>query len=109
MEVHGLSRGDNMSVEKSPVTFIAVPSGTECDDCHMAYLTARGRLDAVNFLPTFRPYGTANPVHFSRISQSMDISALAETFRRLPHVSRTCGKLPINKESKTFNFQLSYE
>ncbi|MDR1381077.1 MAG: hypothetical protein LBJ47_06320, partial [Tannerella sp.] len=40
---------DNMSVEKSPMTFIAVPLGTECDDCHMAYLTARGRLDTVNF------------------------------------------------------------
>jgi triphosphoribosyl-dephospho-CoA synthetase len=38
-----------MSVENAGYTSNPVPSGTECGDCHMAYLTARGKSVAVNF------------------------------------------------------------
>jgi hypothetical protein len=40
---------DKMSVENAGCTSNPVPSGTECDDCHIAYLTARGKLVAVNY------------------------------------------------------------
>ncbi|MDR1381657.1 MAG: hypothetical protein LBJ47_09295 [Tannerella sp.] len=32
-----------MSVENAGCTSKTVPEGTECGDCHIAYLTARGR------------------------------------------------------------------
>ncbi|MDR1381013.1 MAG: hypothetical protein LBJ47_05990, partial [Tannerella sp.] len=38
-----------MSVENAGYRSNPVPSGTECDDCHMAYLTARGKLVADGF------------------------------------------------------------
>ncbi|MDR1380497.1 MAG: hypothetical protein LBJ47_03355, partial [Tannerella sp.] len=40
---------DKMSVENAICTSNPVPSGTECGDSHTAYLTARGKLVAVNF------------------------------------------------------------
>jgi hypothetical protein len=50
--------GDKMLVENAGRPFNPVPSGTECGDNHIAYLTARGKSVAVNFLPTFCPAGT---------------------------------------------------
>ncbi|MDR1381500.1 MAG: hypothetical protein LBJ47_08495, partial [Tannerella sp.] len=40
---------DKMSVENAGCTSNPVPSGTECGDSHIAYLTARGKLVAVNY------------------------------------------------------------
>ncbi|MDR1382129.1 MAG: hypothetical protein LBJ47_11715 [Tannerella sp.] len=40
---------DGMSVENAGYLLNSVPSGTECGDCHIAYLTARGRGVAVAF------------------------------------------------------------
>jgi hypothetical protein len=40
---------DKMLVENAGRTSNPVPSGTECDDNHIAYLTARGKSVAVNF------------------------------------------------------------
>ncbi|MDR1381859.1 MAG: hypothetical protein LBJ47_10350 [Tannerella sp.] len=40
---------DRMSVEKTGGLSDAVPSGTECGDCHIAYLTAREKWVAANF------------------------------------------------------------
>jgi hypothetical protein len=38
-----------MSVENTGYQSNSVPSGTECGDCHIAYLTARGKSVAVYF------------------------------------------------------------
>jgi hypothetical protein len=38
-----------MSVENAGGLSNPVPAGTECGDCHIAYLTARGKLVAVHF------------------------------------------------------------
>jgi hypothetical protein len=40
---------DGMSVENAGGLSNPVPSGTECGDSHIAYLTARGKLVAVHF------------------------------------------------------------
>ncbi|MDR1381961.1 MAG: hypothetical protein LBJ47_10865 [Tannerella sp.] len=40
---------DKMSVENAGCPSNPVPSGTECGDSHIAYLTARGKLVAANF------------------------------------------------------------
>jgi hypothetical protein len=40
---------DKMLVENAGCTSNPVPSGTECGDNHIAYLTARGKSVAVNF------------------------------------------------------------
>ncbi|MDR1380305.1 MAG: hypothetical protein LBJ47_02380 [Tannerella sp.] len=40
---------DKMSVENARCPSNPVPSGTECGDSYIAYLTARGKLVAVNF------------------------------------------------------------
>jgi hypothetical protein len=40
---------DRISVENVGCPSNPVPSGTECGDSHIAYLTVRGKLVAVNF------------------------------------------------------------
>jgi hypothetical protein len=38
-----------MSVENAGCPSTPMPSGTECGDCHIAYLTARRKWVAINF------------------------------------------------------------
>jgi hypothetical protein len=56
-----------MSVENAESPSNPVPSGTECDNLHIAYLTARGRLVAVHFSTNIlSPPGQKNATPLSR-------------------------------------------
>ncbi|MDR1381701.1 MAG: hypothetical protein LBJ47_09530 [Tannerella sp.] len=82
---------DGMSVENAGCPSNPVPSGTGCGDCHIAYLTARGKSVAVNFStnilsltgqkthPPLSLTGQKNATSLSRMG-NMSVETFSTTF-----------------------------